>query len=221
MRLTHTSWNFQIEFDEENVCQLIIENIDNFRHLISELHSQLMLGEGSYTLWDDEILDFRSSVKLIVNPLDLDINSRKIIAGVYKNICDIINDNMYLDLCNIYAEIHSLISDAEDRLMYRLEWDSDVNMNRILKAFDVKVRKEDLTFEEKLIDYVELLQEFANVKCFIFVNLKDYCSEISLEKICRQWRYLEAFVLFIESREKYDIENEKTWIIDKDLCEIY
>ena len=52
----------------------------------------------------------------------------------------------------------------------------------------------------------------------IFYNIKEYLEREEIEKLVQCCFYNKIHVLFLETTEKYKLNQEKIYIIDKDRC---
>ena len=77
----------------------------------------------------------------------------------------------------------------------------------------------DLSFPERIIEYIRLHRLFCKKYLFVFLNLKCFFSEDELRRLYQMLIYRKEKVLLLESYmlPKVD-ESEVIRIIDKDLC---
>ena len=74
------------------------------------------------------------------------------------------------------------------------------------------------TLEGKLEEYIKVLSNIVRPKVVIFLNLKAYLEKRQMESLVVSSFYNKIPLLLIESDEKYQLENEEMFIVDKDRC---
>lgn len=102
-----------------------------------------------------------------------------------------------------------------------LNFKDAINLQDLFKIADVKVECESIKLLEKILDYLEVVQEFLKPKCIIIIGLKQFFEKKEIEEIYKFAVYREIRLILIENgldEEIYDLE--KKIIIDCDLCEI-
>lgn len=223
MKLVHPSWNFQIQFIENSIAQLIIEEPEYLQKCIGGLSRQFENGEGEFVLSENNVpLNLSKKADLIINPFDIQVNNRRVLTGLYDKISGLVNEGeQYIAFCEICSSIMNFLQTVEDELCYNINWNEQFDMKHLLKAFEVEICTEYCSFEESILHYIEIMREFCGIECFIFINLKDYLSKEKMEILGGELHYKKVAILLIGSSLKYELKDEKTWIIDKDLCEIY
>ncbi len=103
-----------------------------------------------------------------------------------------------------------------------LTYNEDVNIASLLKVFDVKIDIENHSLISRLVEYVDTLYKHCNIKCFVLVNLKAYFTDEEILVFYKHIFYSKINVLLLESSQKEKLcEEEKVYVIDKDLCFIY
>ena len=223
MRLINPDWGFQIQFEETRVCQLIIESPSLMRQCIMELKEQARSDEGKYILLrGQKELRFSKQVEVIVDSLGVDVNNRKALNGLFGKLKERAYESDYYLLTNAFlANGMEYIEEIAAAETYALEWNLEVDVSDMFKLFGVRLQRGEASLAEDLLQYMEAMREYCGIQLFLFANLKDDMEEGEMKVFYRDICYQKIPVLLIESREKYRLPEEKTWIIDKDLCEIY
>lgn len=72
-----------------------------------------------------------------------------------------------------------------------------------------------------MISYMQNVRELEGEKWFIAVGLKNYLDKNELIELYHTVFLKKIKLLLIEGNDKENLEGEKKYIIDKDLCEIY
>lgn len=224
MKLVYPDFMHQIVFEEGVINLVVIENPFEFRQLVGEIFLQTNGEEGRFVLSHDEkILKIQENMQCIMNPFVLELNSRKILEKIYKDLKDeILTSELYMQQTSVMSELFNFIEKIAEKMDYPLEYNSEVDIKQIFKLFNVCVNEEKGDMVAKIAEYVKISHQILGYKIFIFVNLKSYLNKIELEKLYRYIDYYKISIMLIESKEaEYTINSEQKFVIDKDNCEIY
>lgn len=224
MMLAHPMFSKIIDFKNEMINILIIENQKFLTQLIEDIINQTNGENGDFVLSEDFIpLDMQKHLEIIIDFFNLDINNKKVLTAIYNKIKKIAyDDENYIKTENFKTEAFNYIETLINQTEYPLILDVQFDISGLLKLFDVKIEINSNTFLEKIIDYMSVLYEFLNRKCIVFVNLMSYLDISEIELLYKEIQYKKYNVLFIENSFKTKIgEYENIYIIDEDMCEIY
>ena len=90
------------------------------------------------------------------------------------------------------------------------------------KILDVKLSEIDAELVENMNIVLHILRELTGNKLTVLVNFLDYLTEEEIEVFYRDLNYNKQSILLIERKwNRIKRENEKIFIVDDDLCEIY
>lgn len=212
----------QIIWKEQKACEWIIEEPEIFTNCIQELRNQINGMDGNFTVSEKEdILSISKVAELIINPLEVNINDKKILTKVYSELERIAcQEEIYLDTQELLSKISGYLMQLEQNSSFILEIDENIDLVAIFKATGVKLAQYADGFWETLIQYVKVVAEIAMKKIIIFVNLRSYVTEKQLEELLLQASYDEVYLLFIENVQRDCHDGIIRYIIDKDGCEI-
>lgn len=222
MKLVSSKYNIKIDFEENTINNLIVENKKYLRNIINDFLDILNGEEGEFILSrNSNILDIKNEIELILNPFNLNLNNRKTLNKIYKDMEEIGNESKYIretkeTLNKLIEYLENLISETE----YPLNYEMDIDFKKIFKVFGLEIQLGD-SFLERIIDYITIYREIFKVNIFVFLNLKSYLTK---EEYIELYKYIcqkKIIILNIETnlnKEKY--KWEKINIIDEDLCEI-
>lgn len=224
MKLVHPDIESQIEFNENEIQILVIENKSAFAKYTKMLFDQVNGVEGEFVLSNEgKLQKISKSMDILFDYYSLQVNSRKVLPKLYANVKIEMNSGEYYKtttelasiICNYFEEII-------DVMQLPLEYNANFDLSGILKVVDMRIHSDPETLTEKLIDYMLAMKEFLGVNYFIFVGLKNYFPKEELEQLYQEIAYQKYGVLLIEgdAREK-SMQYENYHIIDQDLCEIY
>ncbi len=220
MKLVHPELMSVLCTDEPGVQTIVIENQNFMRKLILGLHSQINGSEGLFVLSkNDTPLDFAKNAELIDDVLFFDLNRKPLISKIISAM-----EFEATEGENIFEQ-NELLQRLElflDKLAFPIPCDitySKLSFSSIIKAVGVELRDEYDNPLERLLDYMELVREFAGDKLFIIFNLRNFFgdkeTELFLDTACRHAYNLIMF----ESHDYPRLKSERRITIDSDLCE--
>lgn len=221
MKLVNPDWNRQIEFTENTVSILVMENKQMFREILIDLKNQTAGTSGKLLLEDSvEVLKLSKSAEVILDYVTINLNDKKILSKLYNNL-----RAKALEEYEGYSEIVDKVSDYVENLIFDEETDlvqiKNVDPIDIFKSVGLELEQQELTEQEKLLEYTSLLQRICEIKVFFFVNLKAYFSERELKELYETLLNRKVKFLLIESsKSEISDDRERFYIFDDDCCEI-
>ncbi len=226
MKLVHPEFNYQIEFKENIVDLIVIEDKKVFREYIGELYSQCMElnDSGKFVLSNEEKeIKLSKKVEIILDFYSLDINNKKIITKVYNKLKEIsTEEDMYVETGKINSEIVRYVDKIVDISDYPLEFSIDIDIVDLFKMANVKFLKDYTSELDRICDYISVVNEITGKDIFIFVNFRDFFELEELEEFYKFAAYKKIFLIMLENEvNNVCNEFEKVFVLDKDLCEIY
>lgn len=224
MRIVHKDYNFVYELNENDRGILIVESAILFRNIIDELKRSIVDKEDIFVFSEDnKIIKAWDKINLIINPIDVEINAKKVLSKLYEKIKDEVNLTELLVENNIICQkIEEYLLKVIDNIDMEITYNDKIDVTDILKMLDVKIieKYEDQT--EKIIEYIRVYHELMGIKCFIFINLHTFFDEYEIEKIYEFAEYNKIDIFLVENRQPEKISNyTQVKIIDKDGCEIF
>ncbi|MFI3142079.1 MAG: type II-A CRISPR-associated protein Csn2 [Clostridia bacterium] len=209
---------------ENEIPILVIENKKMYQNFIFELISELNGIESEHNFFiDDKQLNLRKDLELILDMFTLDINKSKNITKLYNYIkSEYINNEKLMQTTQLSVKIIEYIQDITNEIDFDLTFETNIDLQAILKAVDLKFYYDDSTLLEKLIDYIKITHDFLGKKFFIILNLKTIFSSQEQQQFYEFLMYNKIEILLVEtSQQSKKLENEIYRIIDDDLCVIY
>ena len=98
---------------------------------------------------------------------------------------------------------------------------SEICLEDLLKACNVKPLEIYQSFLEKIICYINIFTELKNIKFFVFIGIKDILSNEDLVALYKHCSLHKVGLLLLESYKKRELlPTERAIIITEDLCEI-
>lgn len=221
MKYVHNIFNEQLELDENKANVLIIENKDFFKEIVLDILNLVDRKESKSWFFEDHT-ELKKGMDIVTDIFNLDINSTKNLTKLYGKIKEeyITGENYekYMKLC---TEVHSFLTDVVETFEFGLEYNENLDLSSFMKLNSVKFSFDDKSVLEKMMDYIQILHDYIEIKVFVFVNIKSY---LGYDEVVDFYKYIELNkinVLFIETTDYTEYRHlEKIKIIDQDLCVI-
>ena len=222
MILTHPLFSSPFEFKENKIMLLVIENKAYYRRIIDDFRVQLLGIDGESKIFcDDKELKLNKHVELITDFFNIDINKNKNLTRLYTAIKEeYINSDNYSKYLKLSESILSFMNEVNNNFDYDLSYDEQIELSTLLKAINLKFVLEEKIFNEKVMDYLSLMNTYLQIKLFIFANIKSVMNIQELEELYQFLIYKKIPTLFIESQVGEFNKYEKIRIGDQDLCVI-
>ena len=222
MKLINPAWECAIQFEENTVNVVTIEDTCLFRETVLNFIKQTNGDEGDFVLSvDNKEISLSKKAEVIFNPFSLDINNKKIISKLYQNLEEeAVSAVSYLETQELLSHIQSYLERISDTIEFPICFDEETNILTLFKL--VNLRIEDITISplEKLAYYIELMQNFCGIDLFIFVNFKIFFTKEEIESFYLELNYRKIKYILLENVCIWRGKQEKNYIIDKDLCQI-
>ncbi len=223
MKLIHGKYSFCIDFTDEKVNSLIVENNCAFTEMVSCLYEQTQGENGDFVLSEDNIpITISKNAELLTQFIPFDCNRKNLITKLYNLLKkEAMSSELYCDTQRISSEIVCYIEKLLDRISLATEPLSEPELPALFKAVDLKLGSSDGTIGEKLLEYFNACYELEGEKLFVTVNLKSYFDDKQLQDFISSVVSHKIRLLMLENNFRKAVEGEKVIIIDNDLCEIY
>ncbi|MBQ2982011.1 MAG: type II-A CRISPR-associated protein Csn2 [Lachnospiraceae bacterium] len=219
MKLVNKFYNLEIEFIENQVTVITVENPEAYSKIVGAIWNQVNGNEGDFVLSEREkIKNISKEVDCIINPFSLDCNNKKIVTHLYQELKIQADNTMQEELSLLNVNIMKFLDKLLLSVPYQTTYEFNIEMINLLKAYNVGIEM----YADKLIDiiveYLKVMSQLCNINVFVFIDLKHYLSEEHLEQLYQEIFYLKIYLVIIEPAQTVRLENEKCWIIDNDLC---
>ena len=209
-----------IEFKENEIQILVIENKNFYQEIVSDLLLQSDGFDGENSIYSGtKELSIIKSVDVITDLFTLDVN--KSVTKLYNAMKNYYLKEGYLKVVELNFAITEFMKNVDSDFEYQLEYGDSIDLVAIFKGLNVKFVFDGKTILEKLIDYIRIISQFHQKKLFIILNIKSVLSTDEIQEFYKYIFYNKIEVLLIETEISENIRaDEKVKIIDEDLCEI-
>ncbi len=212
------SSKFNIDFSKINV--LVIENPKFMASIVNDI--KLFLEKNDTETRFVENGDFCKAIDkfyFITDLFNLDFNNRVLQNCLTKKIVNTLNGYEY-QINEIYENAFRILSKCLVNLNLSVDINPCLEKQTFVKMFSPTIQNYYDNLLEKLVEFVNVLVELLDLKCLIVLNLQEYLSIEECQQFYNHCMCREVSVLTLQSRKKYNFENEQIILIDDDLCEI-
>ncbi|SEF43168.1 CRISPR-associated protein (Cas_Csn2) [Eubacterium ruminantium] len=219
MKLVNINMGIDIDFEENDIIELIIENSKAFADTVFSIAKQCNGDEGEFVLSDSGgVLKLNKYTDVIFDYFTLSTNNKKILAKLYTYLSEI--TNQYIEEkadinSKIVAILDSITTSSGD---VEIKYNLDFNWADIFKLYNVEFEEDYADLLSKLISYVKIISSYSDINTLFLVNVRSYLSSEELVSLYEMTKYCKVNIILIESRESIERTIEKRYIIDKDLC---
>ena len=222
MKLIYPEALLEMTLTPQNPVVLTLESPQIYSDFVGNMWSQTNGQEGNLRLLEkDKELKIAKEICFILNPFAVNCNDRKILSKVYEELA-VRTDEV---LAEEKTEINAALVEFLDKLLlqepYHLEAGLELDVQGLLKLYNVHMEYEGETLLERIIDYLRLMHQVCKIKAVVFIGLKAYLAEEELQQLYEFTLYEQIDILLIESTVRPALGNETGIIVDRELCVIY
>ena len=223
MKLVHPDLQFQIQFTDATIPVCMVESPIWWRAIQKELLAQTQGEDGKWVLSEhDKELKINKSVELLLNPLRLEENQRRIMNAFLQSFSKTaVNEVYWKKGQELNSIIQAFFSELEMEYPFEYRINSEIDFAALAKAMGIQIETEYESDLERLLQYCILTQDVMHTKLYIFFHLHVYFTEKELELFYQEIKQRNWNVLLMESSIENPRSDEKYYIIDQDNCEIY
>lgn len=219
MTLNYLPLDLELQCPEGKVLVLSVENPQQFTNMVFEFQRG---GEGSETNWmlvdGDSELKVSKVVDLIWNPLFLNLNEKKLVTALYKELGEYVNESLFSEYSEVCSEQIAFLDRLALMVPYPLTFDLDVDVSGLFKYYSLRFEDDAESQMERLMNYLRLAHTVKKTKFFVFLNLKQFFSREDLHEFYKFVEYEKVHVLILEGYQSKPLPGEKNWLVDQDLC---
>ncbi len=216
----------KIVFEENKVNVLEIYDKKLFQKFIGYINDQCNgnIDEEDNTIVlieDNKRLKKSKTIYLMTDVFNVDFNSKRIINKIYGIISQNIKNRQDDELENIVLKLRNYLIDEINEIPFEFNIKSDIDMNDLLKSFDVKIDTTSyITIVEKIEFIINLISNLKIAEILIIPNLKIFLNNDELLEIYKYSIYNNIKLLIVENKKeteilKYECKN----IIDENFDE--
>lgn len=222
MKIAYYDYNIEVDFSYGEISNIVIENSMVLDAFVMALHNSLNKKEEKiHVLEDFEEVNFVENTDLIFSPLGLSYERRDVQKRLIQNILEEISESdisyKFSEICSDFLEnIQQLEMDSE----YEIDFDEDLDMQKLIKCLDIHLQEPSGSFVERLVEYISVMTKLMRKRIFILIGCSDYVDEVEYKLLEKHVAYEHVAVIKIEGRQNALKNLKNQYILDGDLCEI-
>ena len=218
MKITIRNIDEPIEFSEEYVSTLEVRNKYLFREIINCLvRSQFEKHEYEIVNFDDGAA-LSDRLIIVSDVMSFDVSSRKIISEMYKQLMDMIDNDVLKNMVKMETILERIGAFAEDSLNFDVKYRTDFDLNDFLKLLKVEPSiASEYDIKQRVYGIIELINSLFDDKIICFMNLKQLITKEEFSEIVKNCLSKKQLVWFIESNKSFVDTSESIIVVDDDL----
>lgn len=223
MIMKYKKYNFEILV--EGVQTLVIENPKEYREFILNLLSQIDGEEGDLKFYENlEEKNLKNKIIFSGTPFFLNINNRRIIDSLYKNMQELILTEKFEEYKELESKIYNFLSSLLVNEHIDVELNEEIDTKKLFQAANIHIA--DLNSNNDLLEnisqYISVIKRYTNIEIMIFINLRTMFEKEEWKNLVQDIKKSDICLFNIEIYSSFvEVPGEKIYIIDKDLCEIF
>ncbi len=223
MKLVHPDLQFQIMFHHGMIPVVVVESPVRLRMMLKELLSQQQGNEGKWILCgEDQEFAINKSVEIILNPLQLEENQKRIMNAFLQSLGKTATNETYWKKGQELNDmIQAFFAQLEMEYPFEYHIKTEIDFPALAKTMGIRINIEYDSYLERLLQFCILSENMLHTRVFVSFHLHEYFNDKEITKFYQEVLYRKWNVLLVESSVRKRISNEKFYIIDEDNCEIY
>lgn len=212
-------FEFSENIDVNSSILLVIEN----KKLLYSFLKDLCSGSSYlkyFELYDDSNKKIKTTdvIDFIPSLLTLDLNNKKNINSLMRNVKILCNDNLESGVEYIKNKLEEIYNYV--KMESTLDIVSDINFDEddLMKYLGIKLVDNDEVLVERVLNYIKASIELRGVRVFVFYGLVDLLDSKELYNLLKNVLYLGVKIIDIESKMIDKNQFTSKYLIDNDLC---
>ena len=220
MKLVHPEIQTVFQFNNGSFPAVVIENPAFFYRFIDDLCRQCNGENGETILSSDDVpVSISGNLDLHTNFFPFEINRKNLVTKIISRLeKQALAPEFYERSQRLLGEVEKFLLDLAFQNDFELEYPK-LSISGLLKSAGLCLKEEDLPLPEKILTYMELMRANALASVFVFVNLRSFLNDDTMEKFTTTCCSHEYNIMLIDNREYNKLTLEKRTVIDADLCE--
>lgn len=222
MNLKINYFDNNIKIENDNIQVIEIENKKTFYRLVSDLYkikNDEKLDEVFFYDNNNQEINMYNKVDLYVNFFDVDLNSKKNLNVLNKNIINSLTDNVKEEILNNFKKLSKSFTKILSDIDLPLSLNDNITVDDIIKLLKISINKTDDLLNNLLL-LIDLEKVLKINEILFFINLKQYLSQEELIEFYKYAIYNEIKIVLVDSQSYgVKLDYEKKLIIDTNLDE--
>lgn len=218
-----TLYDAAIEYNENQIPFLVIENRKEYRNLLRDIIRQKEGLDGKFLISNDsKAIQFKYID--VINQYEEDmLNNKALVSKLISMMeTELMGERYAEDLLKVDSLLQNLLFDVSEELPYEIEFNDSIIIKDIVKQFNPHFFNDDSDdFKDSLLNYMLISRDLLSTKVFILKDLKLFFSQLEVEELYKSFFYEKLNVIVLQSEKVYSNSNELIVTVDDDLCVIY
>lgn len=223
MKLKINGFENEIQFDEEYINVLTVNNSKCFSHIIGILNDKINgIESNEIFLLDEKNQEIKMDKKayIVLDIFNIDYNSRKVLNKIYDIIAENIEKNQDYEVEKMVMQLRNYIIQEINELPFEFVMKSELEIPEILKLYNLKIDDVNYTsILEKVEILIDIISTLKVADILIIPNLKLFLSSEELVELYKYSLYNNVKLLLIERNNEEQLKYEKNIIIDENFCD--
>lgn len=201
--------NDVIEFDNA-IKRIKVRSSKDFKHISFNLLNEITISI------DNDIVD-NKNVLIIYNPFEINLNDKKFLNNIYKELESNINDEEKRKLHNIELAAYDFFDDLKYISTISFEYNPEIEITKLFSAFNLSI-PQDNNYLELITSYFILNERYCKTKFIISFGLTSLLDSNDINLLEKELAYNDLVLLDIiyvgnEDYTKIDLTIEEEWCI--------
>ena len=189
---------------------IVIMDKAYYRNVYYMFEDELIISQNNKELKKNEIV-------IIRNPLDIDLNDKKGISGLFNNLIANIKRNHRSDWNKVITDFIKIVNTSAVDIGADINYDVNISSDKMFQAINL-LYNGDNPFIQNVINYIEHILDSNRIELFCFFNLKSVLTNNEYDQLNTEFEKKGIKVLdFIPRSTEIEREFEPLYI-DEDLC---
>ena len=189
---------------------IVIMDKAYYRNVYYMFEDELIISQNNKELKKNEIV-------IIRNPLDIDLNDKKGISGLFNNLIANIKRNHRNDWNKVITDFIKIVNTSAVDIGADINYDVNISSDKMFQAINL-LYNGDNPFIQNVINYIEHILDSNRIELFCFFNLKSVLTNNEYDQLNTEFEKKGIKVLdFIPRSTEIEREFEPLYI-DEDLC---
>lgn len=223
MKIVNFNFEHKLEFKENVITTLVIENQKCFREYINELIYQIEGNDGNFVLSDNNSeIKMSEKVTIVTDYYSLNDKISSYDSKLQNELKKIVvNDDLFTKGSEVISKILNFAEEIGMEIPYTLEF-TEPSLQNLIKFLKYRIVLDKNSLPELVLDFMKVSNWLVGLEIFVFVNICSFLTEDEIKILVSESLSLKYNLVFIENiKPTYSIDGEKLIIVDDDLCEIF
>ncbi len=195
---------------DDYIEEISIEDSANYRNIYFKLLDEIIYSENN------NVIDIEKKGLIIRNPLDLNLNEKKLINALYKELNHSLNDVNKLIFNEIESKLMELVDYLSSDFDYSIDYNNEIDINKLFSSIDVRFNEIEFdNYLEMLVQFIKIYNSVLSIKCVVSFGLFSILSKNEIELLKKEIKSMDLTLLNFECKSK---TNVKSLIVDSDYC---